>query len=93
MYSCTFIRAVGPPTRYLLHNFFEKAIVGLGDAFFMLSYGAVSHFDSQVFVVTGTLSEAECSKNRWLKIALSGEKKSIIHVYILQYANVPSAFH
>ena len=41
----------------------------------MLSYRAVSHFDSQASVVTRTLSEAECSKNRWLKIALSGVKK------------------
>ena len=30
--------------------------------------------DSQASVVTRTLSEAECSKNSWLKIALSGVK-------------------
>ena len=40
----------------------------------MLSYQAVSHFDFPASVVTRTLSEAECSKNRWLKIALSGVK-------------------
>ena len=44
----------------------------------MLSYRAVSHFDSQASVVTRTLSEAECSKNRWLKIVLAGVKKSIM---------------
>ena len=75
--SCTSIRAVGPPTRYLLRNFFGESYCWfhpLGDAFVMLSYQAVSHFDSQASVVTRTLSEAECSKNRWLKIGLSGVK-------------------
>ena len=46
----------------------------LSDAFVMLSYRAVSHFDSQASVVTRTLSETDCSKNKWLKIELSGVK-------------------
>ena len=78
IYSCTSIRAVGPPKRYLLRNFFWDNYCWsrpLSDAFVMLSYRAVSHFNSQASVFTRTLSEAECSKNRWLKIALLGVKK------------------
>ena len=62
---------------YLLRNFFCESYCWsrpLGDAFVMLSYRVVGHFDSQVSVVMLAHSEAECSKNRWLKIALSGVK-------------------
>ena len=59
----------------------------------MLLYRAVSHFDSQASVVTHTLSEAECSKNRWLKIVIRCKKIDNTCVYTSVQKIVPSAFH
>ena len=60
IYSCISIRAVRPPMRYLLRNFFEKAIVSLSlsvmrSSCFHIEQSAIL---IQASVVTRTLSEA-----------------------------------